>query len=204
MEGVVLAACRQPNRRCGRGGAGARTAAESDGALSQLYVRLGLVLRPLLVWTCIGLRVACGAVCRGCNRVAADRLGWGRVRTYGAGCSYWRVWCSRLAGNQIGDAGAEALARALPPSLTALHLSGTCGWGLYCGRCWSGHALGCGWRVERCAEFATGWRRIGSDGGECARMVRGVRIGECGARGLQTTESEMRARRRWRAHCRRV
>ena len=32
LEGVVLAACREPNRRCGRGGAGARTAAESDGA----------------------------------------------------------------------------------------------------------------------------------------------------------------------------
>ena len=63
LEGVVLAACRQPNRRCGRGGAGARTAAESDGALSQRYVRLGLVLRPLLVLASAALRVACGAVC---------------------------------------------------------------------------------------------------------------------------------------------
>ncbi len=54
----------------------------------------------------------------------------------------------------------EALARALPPSLTALYLDCTCGLGLYCGRCWSGHALRCGSRVERYAEVATGWRRI--------------------------------------------
>ncbi len=58
---VVLAVCRQPNRRCGRGGAGSRTATESDGALSQWYVRLGLVLRPLLVRAWAALRVACGA-----------------------------------------------------------------------------------------------------------------------------------------------
>ena len=73
-------------------------------------------MRPLLVLAWAGLRVACGAVCRGCNRVAADRLG----------------------------------------------------------------------------------------AGECARMVRGVVLEGCGARGLQTTKSELRARRRWRAHCRRV
>ncbi len=139
LEGVVLADCREPNRSCGRGGAGALTAAESDGALSRQYVRLGLVLRPLLVVACASLRVACGVVCRVCIAAAV-----------------------------------------------------------------SGHALRCGSRVVRCAEVATGWRRIGSDGGECARMVRGVVLGGCGARGLQRTESEMRAWRRWRAHCRRV
>jgi hypothetical protein len=37
-----------------------------------------------------------------------------------------RVGCSRLAANRIGDAGVEALARALPPSLTELHLNCTC------------------------------------------------------------------------------
>jgi hypothetical protein len=126
-RGVVLAACRQPNRRCGRGGAGALTAAESDGSPSARYVRPGLVLRPLLVLACAALRVACGAVCRGCDRVKADRLGWGRVRTYGAGGEYRRVWCSRPAESQIGDAGVEALARALPPSLTTLGLSSACG-----------------------------------------------------------------------------
>ncbi len=42
-----------------------------------------------------------------------------------------RVGCSRLAANDIGDAGVEALARALPPSLTELHLSGTCGVGSF-------------------------------------------------------------------------
>ncbi len=116
MGCVVLAACRERNRRCGRGGAGARTAAESDGALSQQYVRPGLVLRRLLVRACAALRVACGAVCRACKRVAADRLG----------------------------------------------------------------------------------------AGECARMVRGVVLERCGARGLQGTKSELSAWRRWRAHCRRV
>ncbi len=120
-------------------------------------------MRPLLVWACAGLRVACGAVCRGCNRVAADRLGAGECARMVRGVSIGGVWCSRPADNQIGAAGAEALARALPPSLTVLVLNSTCSWGLYCGRCWSGHALGCGLRVERCAEVATGWRRIGSE-----------------------------------------
>jgi hypothetical protein len=45
-------------------------------------------------------------------------VGWG---------SWLRVGCSRLAGNQIGAAGVEALARALPPSLTTLDLERTCG-----------------------------------------------------------------------------
>ncbi len=94
-------------------------------------------MRPLLVLACATLRVACRAVCRGCNRVAADRLGWERVRTYGAGGRIGGLWCSRPADNRIGDAGAEALACTLPPSLTELYLSGTCGWGLYCGCCWS-------------------------------------------------------------------
>ena len=137
MEGVVLAACRQRNRSCGRGGAGAHTAAESDGALSPRYVRLGLVLRPLLVLAWAALRVACGAVCRACKRVAADRLGAGECARMVRGVSIGGLWCSRPADNQIGAAGAEALARALPPSLTALYLHGTCGWGLFCGRCWS-------------------------------------------------------------------
>ena len=35
----------------------------------------------------------------------------------------------RLADNDIGDAGVEALARALPPSLTTLYLDGTFGLG---------------------------------------------------------------------------
>jgi hypothetical protein len=37
------------------------------------------------------------------------------------------VWLARLAGNHIGDAGATALAAALPqmPSLTTLDLSST-------------------------------------------------------------------------------
>jgi hypothetical protein len=43
--------------------------------------------------------------------------------------SWLRLGCSRLAGNQIGDVGVEALAHALPPSLTMLGLSGTCGLG---------------------------------------------------------------------------
>ncbi len=37
--------------------------------------------------------------------------------------------CSRLADNQIGDAGVERLASALPPGLTSLYLGGTCGRG---------------------------------------------------------------------------
>jgi hypothetical protein len=62
-------------------------------------------LRPLLVLACAALRVACRAVCRGCNRVVVDRVG----------------------------------------------------------------------------------------AGECARMVRGVVLEGCGARGLQGTKSELRA-----------
>jgi hypothetical protein len=86
-------------------------------------------LRPLFgrSMRCAALRVACGAVCRDCNRVAADRLGWGRVRTYGAGGRIGGWWCSRPAENQIGAVGAEALARALRPSLIKLHFAGTCG-----------------------------------------------------------------------------
>ncbi len=38
-----------------------------------------------------------------------------------------RIGCSRLAANKIGDAGVEALAHALPPSLTALYLGSACG-----------------------------------------------------------------------------
>ncbi len=51
--------------------------------------------------------------------------------------------CSRLAVNRIGDAGVEALARALPPSLTTLDLERTCGVGLVGVALVRGHALRC-------------------------------------------------------------
>jgi hypothetical protein len=161
------------------GAAGAEALARAlPPSLTALYLGStcgwGLVLRRLLVVACAALRVACGAVCRGCNRVAADRLGWGRVRTYGAGGRIGGVWCSRLADNQIGDAGAEALARALPPSLTVLALSSTCGWGLYCGRCL---VVACAVLRVACGAVCRGCNRVAADrlgAGECSRMVRGV------------------------------
>ena len=51
----LLAACRQPNRSSGCEGAGARTAAESDDALSREYVAAW----GSLVWLSVG---ACAAV----------------------------------------------------------------------------------------------------------------------------------------------
>jgi hypothetical protein len=81
--------------------------------------------------------------------VSTDALRWGSRVVGGSGARtlWWRItfegdiaralcagsWlrlgCSRLADNQIGAVGVEALARALPPGLTMLGLSGTCGLG---------------------------------------------------------------------------
>jgi hypothetical protein len=123
-------------------------------------------------------------------------VGWG---------SWLRVGCSRLAGNRIVDADVEALALALPPSLTELYLDGMCGVGLVA------VALG---RGMRCGAGSQMWCVVlGSDLVVANRLGRATsaRIGGLGlvvegrlARGLQPTKSEMRVWRRWRAHCRRV
>ncbi len=94
--------------------------------------------------------------------------------------------CSRLAGNRIGDAGVEALARALPPSLTALYLGCTCGVGCLlplsvgacaavqgrnvvrgagCGRCGGGSRWE-GGQVARIGGFEGSWLRV--------RLARGL------------------------------
>jgi hypothetical protein len=64
-----------------------------------------------------------------------------------------RIGCSRLAANQIGDAGVEALAHALLPSLTSLYLGSACGLGR------SAVALG---PNMRCGNFGKGrmWRMV--------------------------------------------
>ena len=113
----------------------------------------------------------------------------------------------RLADNRIRlrDAGVEALARALPPSLTTLELGGMCGVGL----------VAAALSVGACA--AVRGRRwcavLGADLVVADRLGRGpsARIGGLGlviegrlACVLQGTESELRVWRRWRAHCRRV
>jgi hypothetical protein len=67
-----LAACREPNRRCGCGGAGARTAAESDDAPSQRYVRRGLV------GVALGRGMRCGA--------GSECAAWCWARTL-----WWRI-----------------------------------------------------------------------------------------------------------------
>ncbi len=162
LEGVVLAACRQPNRRCGRGGAGARTAAESDGAPSRRYVQPGLVLRPLLVLACAVLRVACGAVCRGCNRVAADRLGAGECARMVRGVVSEGLVLAvcREPNRRCGRGGAGARTTAAEsddaPSRRYVRL-GLVLRPLLVVAC---AALGCGSRVVRYAELATGWRWI--------------------------------------------
>ncbi len=96
--------------------------------ISTCGLGLGLVLRPLLVRACAAGRVRCGMPSLQPGNGGSARSG--RLRMYGARGQYWRVWCSRPAGNRIGAAGAETLARARPPSLTTLNLSGTCGLGL--------------------------------------------------------------------------
>ncbi len=58
----MLADCRQPNRRCGRGGAGARTAAESDNAPSPWYVRQGACIAAAVG---LGMRWVAGGVWSG-------------------------------------------------------------------------------------------------------------------------------------------
>ncbi len=161
LEGVVLAACREPNRRCGRGGAGALTAAESDGALSRRYVRLGLGLRLLLVRACAALRVACGAVCRARNRVAADRLGAGECACMVPGVVLEGVVLAacREPNRRCGRGGAGARTAAESddaPSRRYVRL----GLGLRALLVRACAALGCGSRVVRYAELATGWRRI--------------------------------------------
>jgi hypothetical protein len=57
-EGRLLAACRQPNRRRGCGGAGARTAAEPHGALPYRYVSVG----PGCAAQWVG-ELLCGCMC---------------------------------------------------------------------------------------------------------------------------------------------
>jgi hypothetical protein len=83
----LLAACREPNRSCGCGGAGARTAAESDDADSRRYVRRGLVGVALGRGMRCDAGSPCGArllVCGPCavaNRrwraASAHMMGWG-------------------------------------------------------------------------------------------------------------------------------
>ncbi len=118
------ATCRQPNRRCGRGGAGARTAAESDDAQSRQYVRPG----DLCYRSRFGMRCSAGSRVVRCARRWIGLEGPSARMALGR---WSRVGCTRLAGNQIGDAGVEALARALPPSLTTLKLHSTCSPGLF-------------------------------------------------------------------------
>jgi hypothetical protein len=120
--------------------------------------------------------------------------------------------CSRLAGTNIGAAGMEALARALPPSLTTLYLGSTCGVGcllpLSVGgmRCGRGHALRC--RVGMwCAVLEVDGvvaDRVGRGAKLRALVGLGLVVEGRLARGLQATESEQRVWRRWRARCRRV
>jgi hypothetical protein len=66
-----------------------------------------------------------------------------------------RIGCSRLAANKIGDAGVEALARALPPSLTSLYLGSACG--LWCSTVALGPSMRCGggcmWRMALSSEL---------------------------------------------------
>jgi hypothetical protein len=82
-----------------------------------------------------------------------------------------RVGCSRLAANDIGEAGVEALACALPPSLTTLHLSGTCGVGSFAVTL--GRGMHCGAGLE-CAAWRwarTLWWRIALGGRPVRAMV---------------------------------
>ncbi len=177
VEGRLLAACREPNRRCGCGGAGARTAAESDDAPSQRYVRRGLA--------CCGSRsghaLQCGVgmwcVVLGSDLVVADRLGRATIAGNGGLGSRLRVGCSRLAENDIGEAGVEALARALPPSLTELTLGGTCGVGSFAAALGRGMRFGArsqrgAWRWARTlwGRIALGGRPVARNGGLGSRL----------------------------------
>jgi hypothetical protein len=109
------------------------------------------------------------------------------------------VRLARLADSQIGDAGATALAAALPlmPSLTKLYLSCTatrarCGFlSLGLAHRWSG---GSSRRVLRRASsvYGGGWQAFSGRSGS-----------EACTHGSQATGSETRARLRWRRRCRR-
>ncbi len=123
--------------------------------------------------------------------------------------SWSRIGCSRLADNQIGDAGVEALARALPPSLRMLYLSSTCGLrfcavalglGMWCsaGRMWC--------VVLGFVPFVAADRFRPRDGAERALRIGSVVVEArlLAACGLQETLSEMLVWRRWRAHCHHV
>jgi hypothetical protein len=123
----MSAACSDRDRSRGRGGAGAGAAADgaADDARSPRY-DLGSALRldsmnglPRLghgfAESFVG-SLLCG--CRSCK---------GRCCMWAANGAEGRERRARLAGNQIGDAGVEVLARALPQmaQLTTLDLSGT-------------------------------------------------------------------------------
>jgi hypothetical protein len=86
----MLAACSQPNRRCGRGGAGAHIATESDDALSQWYVRPGLVFAAA-----VGRSIGCAAG-RVLVRWAEVATGWRRIAFEVAGARACRVVEGRL------------------------------------------------------------------------------------------------------------
>jgi hypothetical protein len=207
LEDRLLAACSEQNRRCGCGGAGACTAAESDVALSRQCV-WPLVLNcrsrseHALRW---GLHVAHGAEFGAC--------GGGSPRGAHAPVSAWcmrsssRIGCSRLAGNQVGAAGVEALARALPPGLMTLNLDSTFSTVRSARACllsllvWACAAVRS--HVLCSAVFGPGGGGLPQGGGQCAHCALGQARGSA-ALGMQTTKLELRAWRRWRAHCRRV
>jgi hypothetical protein len=124
--------------------------------------------------------------------------------------SWLRLGCSRLAANQIGDVGVEALARAQTPSFTTLGLSSTCGLGasVLSLSVWARGAVrvACGewvWRriaflATLCAHCALGrsWVRLG-----CSRLAvcrQPHRRCGCGGAGARTaTESDDALSRRY-------
>jgi hypothetical protein len=124
--------------------------------------------------------------------VATDRLGAGQC-AHGALGRWSRVGCTRLAANQIGDAGVEALARALPPSLTTLILDSTCGPRLFAIALGLGMRCSAGLHVVRGAGVrpfwdGSAWRGpvrawcvgLGRGSGACATWLAGNPIGDAG------------------------
>ena len=151
------------------------------------------------VW-CAWVRDRGGLVRTGCG-AARD---WERGACNGAGahCKTGRAACGSAA-NGIGDAGVEALARALPPSLTTLDLDCTCLLGRVCAAAWRAGGW-CAWVRDWGGLLRTGcgaardWERGAQWCGGALQNGFGLLAA------LQATASEMRAWRRWRAHCRRV
>ena len=123
----MSAACRERDRRRGRGGAGAGAAADgaADDARSPRYgLACALCVDSMSGLPRLGHGFAesfVGSLLCGCGNCK------GRCCMWAANGAERRERRARLAGYTIGDAGVEALARALPQmaQLTTLDLGGT-------------------------------------------------------------------------------